>query len=163
MKVKVVFVAFVHQRLQNTQLCSGARGVNISTPSFGLTFWWVPHYNITKILFRLFQQVVVFIDNATHQFINVFVDLLFLKYKCGNMSFSLVLLLNAAWGGWVFGGDWGPRFFPQQSESQVCQDLLSHIYYTIFNYTYDTKEVVLMVEEVVIGKKENAKPLPLWN
>ena len=109
--MKVVFVAFVHQRLQNTQLCSGARGVNISTPSFGLTFWWVPHYNITKILFRLFQQVVVFIDNAIHQSINVFVDLLFLKYKCGNMSFSLVLLLNAAWGGWVFGGDWGPRFF----------------------------------------------------
>ena len=57
----------------------------------------------------------------------------------------------------------GPDFFPQQSESQVCQDLLSHIYYTIFNYTYDTKEVVFMVEEVVIGKKENAKPLPLWN
>ena len=51
----------------------------------------------------------------------------------------------------------GPDFFPQQSESQVCQDLLSHIYYTIFNYTYDIKEVVFMVEEVVIGTKENRK------
>ena len=57
----------------------------------------------------------------------------------------------------------GPDFFPQQSESQVCQDLLSHNNYTIFNYTFDTRKVVLMVEEVVVGKKENAKPLALRN
>ena len=33
----------------------------------------------------------------------------------------------------------------------------------IFNFTFDTKEVVVMVAEVVIRKKENAKPLTLWN
>ena len=159
--MKVVFVAFVHQRLQNTQLCSGARGINISTPSFGLTFWWVPHYNITKILFRLFQQVVVFIDNATHQFINVFVDLLFLKYKCGNMSFSLVLLLNAAWGGWVFGGDWGPRFFPQQSESQVCQDLLSHRHHHLHLHPRHQGGRRHSGGGGYEGRRNNAKPLAL--
>ena len=41
-------------------------------------------------------------------------------------------------------------FRNSKSESQVCQDLLSHIYYTIFNYTYDIKEVVFMVEEVAV-------------
>ena len=41
----------------------------------------------------------------------VFVDLLFVKYKCGNMSFSLVLLLNAAWGGWVSWAIGGPSNF----------------------------------------------------
>ena len=35
--------------------------------------------------------------------------------------------------------------------------------YTNFNYTFDTRKVVFMVEEVVIRKKENAKPLSLWN
>ena len=36
--------------------------------------------------------------------------------------------------------------------------------YTNFNYTFDTRrKVEFMVEEVVIGKKENAKPLSLWN
>ena len=35
---------------------------------------------------------------------------------------------------------------------------------TNFNYTFDTRrKVEFMVEEVVIGKKENAKPLSLWN
>ena len=41
----------------------------------------------------------------------VFVDLLFVKYKCGNMSFSLVLLLNAAWGGWVSWAIGGPQIY----------------------------------------------------
>ena len=41
--------------------------------------------------------------------------------------------------------------------------MLSNIKYTIFNYTFDTRKVVIMVEEVVIRKKENAKPLSLWN
>ena len=58
-------------------------------------------------------------------------------------------------------GDWGPlKFTPQQSKSQVCQDLLSN---TDFNYIFDTRKVVFMVEEEVIGKKENAKPLTLGN
>ena len=34
---------------------------------------------------------------------------------------------------------------------------------TNFNYTFDTRKVVFMVEEVVIRKKENAKPLSLGN
>ena len=32
-----------------------------------------------------------------------------------------------------------------------------------FNYIFGTRKVVFMVEEVVIGKKENAKPLTLGN
>ena len=46
---------------------------------------------------------------------------------CENKSISLSLLNCQAKGGWVLWGDWGPRFFPQQSRSQVCQDLLRHL------------------------------------
>ena len=54
----------------------------------------------------------------------------------------LVLLELVDQGGLGLWGDWGPlKFAPQQSESQVSKDLLSHRH-TFYNCTFDTKALL---------------------
>ena len=54
----------------------------------------------------------------------------------------LVLAVLAGLGGLGLLGDWGPlKFAPQQSESQVSKDLLSHRH-TFYNCTFDTKALL---------------------
>ena len=63
-------------------------------------------------------------------------------------------------GSWVSGAIGGPSIF---SPTVKKSSLRTCFHINTFNYTFDTREVELIVEEVVIGKKENAKPLVLWN
>ena len=65
-------------------------------------------------------------------------------------------------GGLGLWGDWGPsNSFPNSREvksARTCFYLINTL-----NYTIDTGEVAIMVKEVVVGNKENAKPLALGN
>ena len=66
-----------------------------------------------------------------------------LKYNWyGTKSASLFFLSLWTKGGWVSGAIGGPlKFAPQQSESQVSKDLLSHRH-TFYNCTFDTKALL---------------------
>ena len=77
---------------------------------------------------------------------------MFLKYKCGKMSYSLSLFDWQAKEGWVSGAIGDPfNLFPNSQKVKSARTCF-HIY--LINYTIDTMEVVFMEEEVVNSKKE---------
>ena len=55
----------------------------------------------------------------------------------------------------------GPDFSPNSREVKSARTCF-YLVITL-NYTIDTGEVAIMVKEVVVGNKENAKPLALGN
>ena len=75
------------------------------------------------------------------------------------MSFSLALLLLLAWEGWVSGAIGGPSKFLPNSQKVKSARTCFHIVTTIFNYTLDTREVVVIVEEEVM-RVEGTMPSP---
>ena len=86
----------------------------------------------------------------------MYADLL-LKYNWyENKSVSLSIIALLGQGELGLWGDWGPSIF---SPTVKKSSLRTCFHTNIFNYTFDTREIEFMVEEVVIGTKENAKPL----